>query len=155
MFKNLISSAANKYVVTLPDGEVKSIVLVDNCHGGRNMQEVWKLLKQLGCDIKPDKSVGDFGQGFIDESGWYHNRSESYKIAKSSGQPFNDQYTLPDNKLDSSCIRHFPEDTILSDMCSQPIYCCMRYEMMGECDCENQGVVWYTQNGELWLRTLL
>lgn len=102
-FKKMISNAATIYTITYPDGRTNNLVIADNCHGGRNTLEILMAFKELGCVIK----MGD--QGFIDESGIFHCRSESYKIAKASGQPFNDEYTLPGNKLDSSCIRHFPE----------------------------------------------
>lgn len=150
MFKNIIVSAANHYKVVLPNGEVvESLIIPDNCHFGRNMQDIIiKILKGLGCELTPHKESGDRGQGFINQNGEYFNRSDAYKIAKSSGQPFNDEYTLPDNKLDSSCIRHFDKSVVLSEICSQPIYCCMRNEMIGECDCENEGIIGYTE-GEL------
>jgi hypothetical protein len=113
MFKNLIVAAANAYDVYDDKGVfINTVVLVDNCHGGRNMSEVIKTFKLLGCSLKRSnlpEHDGDRQQGFIDECGHYHNRSESYKIAKQSGQWFNDEYTLPKNKLDSSCIRHFEE----------------------------------------------
>lgn len=107
MFVNMITCAATAYMVTLPDGSVREVILPDSCHGGRNMRETVQLLKELGCEVRMNKERKDRGQGFTDESGNFHDRSTSYEIAKSSNQPFNDEYTLPNNKLDSSCIRHF------------------------------------------------
>ncbi|QIW91109.1 hypothetical protein [Vibrio phage PG216] len=110
---NVISSAANAIRVTLPNGEQRDIVVADSCHFGRNMQSVFKLLKELGCTYEHRNELGDRGQGFINYCGEYFNRADSYEIAKESGQPFNDDYTLPDidgdgrKRLDSSCIRHF------------------------------------------------
>ncbi len=111
MHKNLILAAANQITVTKGDVE-KELILVDSCHFGRNMQEVMKFLREIGCTVDA-KGIGlpDRGQGFIDESSNFHYRSESYKIATASGQLFNDDYTLPDNKLDSSCIRHIPVES--------------------------------------------
>lgn len=102
-FKKMISNAASVYIVTYPDGRTMEIVITDNCHSGRNTIDILKAFVDLGCNIK----MGE--QGFIDESGIFHDRAESYRIAKASGQLFNDDYTLPGNRLDSSCIRHFPE----------------------------------------------
>lgn len=107
--KKLIMAAANKFDVFDQDGKkIKSITLVDSCHMGRNMQSVTSLLRDLGLQAKPSSDYyhRDRSQGFIDESCNYCDRSEAYKIAKSSGQLFNDKFTLPNNKLDSSCIRH-------------------------------------------------
>lgn len=111
MHKDMIMAAANIMKVELPDGELRNIIVPDNCHFGRNMKAIADLLKDVEC-IVDMKGIGlpDRGQGFIDQNGSYHNRSEAYLIAKNSGQPFNDQYTLPKNKLDSSCIRHFEYD---------------------------------------------
>ena len=108
MHTNMIMAAANTINVELPNGEERSLYLVDNCHFGRNMQSITSLLRDLGCTVD-SKCVGqeDRGQGFINQNGQFFNRSEAYLIAKSSGQAFNDEYTLPKNKLDSSCIRHF------------------------------------------------
>ena len=115
-FKKMIVAAANKYLVYDKDGNLlNQICLVDNCHGGRNMQTTIHMLRAAGLTVKPRTDEKDRGQGFIDECGLFHNRSEAYKIAKSSGQPFNDRYTLPNNKLDSSCIRHFDEGVDLKD----------------------------------------
>ena len=105
-FVNRIVAAANKYNVTTPDGSTQELVIVDAGHFCDNMQATIKLLKSLGCTLKLVDD-DDRGQGFIDESSNYHNRSEGYKIAKASGQEFNDEFTLPNDKLDSSCIRHF------------------------------------------------
>lgn len=116
-FINKIIAAANVYRVT-KDGVTADLVLVDNGHMCRNMQTILHFLKDIGCEVKARNDLEDRGQGFIDESGHYYNRSEAYVIAKASGQPFNDNYTLPDNKLDSSCIRHFPVGTKLSDYMS-------------------------------------
>lgn len=106
MIDNIVA-AASTLKVTTPEGKEHSLV-VDSCHSGRNMQAIRALLVEVGCKVDM-KGVGlpDRGQGFINQSGVFFDRSESYKIAKSSGQPFNDEYTLPDNKLDSSCITHF------------------------------------------------
>jgi hypothetical protein len=151
MTKNLILAAANRYFVTTPIGDVHEIVLVDSGHFCNNMQSVIKLLKALGCTLEEDTSVGDRAQGFIDESGRFHNRSEAYKIAKSSGQPFNSEYTLPNNKLDSSCIRHFGDYFELAEYIPTPVACCMRNEMGQECECENKGITSYKSqiNGDI------
>jgi len=117
MHKKMISAAANVYEV-YKDGEyLNDVTLVDCCHMGRNMQSVYHTLKALGCVLKPKKELGDNGQGFIDECGGFYNRSEAFKIASTSGQPFNPEFILPTNRLDSSCIRHFPEDSRLKDWC--------------------------------------
>lgn len=113
-FINKIVSAANVYQVTLGDVS-EQIVIPDNCHMGRNMQVITKLFRQLGCEVKSCNHLEDRGQGFIDESGIYYDRKQSYVIAKASGQPFNDNYTLPGNRLDSSCVRHFASDKTLHD----------------------------------------
>lgn len=113
--KNLIVCAANKYIVTKPNGDQETITIADSCHFGKSMQPIIKLLKEAGYELTPDKKCGDRGQGFLDESGNYHNRSEAYKIAISSGQPFNPEYTLPNKRLDSNCIRHFDESKSLKD----------------------------------------
>ncbi|ADX87927.1 hypothetical protein [Vibrio phage JSF13] len=115
MHKEIIMCAANRYWVKKPDGEEVNIVIADSGHFMPNMQAIIKLLKDLGCELTPDKSDGDRGQGFIGAASKYYSRSEAYKIVKESGQPFNDEYTLPHDKLDSSCIRHFPEDCDLKD----------------------------------------
>ncbi len=110
---NVISSAANAIRVTLPNGDVREVVVADSCHFGRNMQSVFKVIKELGGTIEHRYELGDRGQGFINYCGEYFNRADAYEIAKECGQPFNDNYTLPDNdgdgrlRLDSSCIRHF------------------------------------------------
>lgn len=104
-------AAANKYDV-FKDGElIKTITLVDSCHMGKNMQGVTELLREQGFDVKAAKGYyeRDRSQGFIDDSCNYYDRSEALNIAKSSGQLFNDEYILPNNKLDSSCIRHIAE----------------------------------------------
>lgn len=117
MHKKMISAAANVYEV-YKDGEyLNDVTLVDCCHMGRNMQSVYHTLKALGCTLKPKKELGDNGQGFIDECGGFYNRSEAFKIASKSGQPFNPEFILPTNRLDSSCIRHFPKDGRLKDWC--------------------------------------
>ena len=118
MNKKLISCAACKITLvheTLPQ---RDLILADNCHFGRNMQGFIKLFLELGYTIEHPKDT-DRGQGFLDESGNYLGRSEAYKIAVSSGQPFNSNYTLPDYKLDSSCIRHFPKTKHLVDFCKR------------------------------------
>lgn len=111
MHKDMIMAAANIMKVELPNGQKRSIIIPDSCHFGRNMKAIAQLLNDAGCVVDM-KGIGlpDRGQGFIDQNGSYHSRSEAYLIAKNSGQPFNDQYTLPNNKLDSSCIRHFEYD---------------------------------------------
>lgn len=141
--KNLILCAANRYFVTTPNGEVHHMVVADNCHFGNNMRSVLKLLKELGCELQPDKSDGDRGQGFLDESGNYHSRSEAYKVATTSGQTFNPEYTLPQKKLDSSCIRHFNDNKELLEYIPRKEGCCQRYEMLGECECGAGGVDYY------------
>ena len=107
MFKKTIVAAANIMRVTSKEGVTREITLVDNCHFGRNMAEVVHMLQAFGCEVRYHLPYEDRGQGFIDESGEYHSRGEAYEIVKASGQPFNEEYLLPDNKLDSSCIRHF------------------------------------------------
>ena len=108
MHTDMIMAATNIVKVTTPAGKVQDLVLIDNCHFGNNMREVIELLEELGCVVN-GHGVGlpNRGQGFINQRGQNFNRSEAYVIAKESGQAFNDQYTLPNNKLDSSCIRHF------------------------------------------------
>lgn len=106
---NLILCAANKIRVLKPNGETLNLIVADAGHFQKNMQSIFKLLRELGCDLGPDSSCDDNGQGFLDSFGEFHNRSDAYKIAIASGQPFNSEYTLPDDKLDSSCIRHFPK----------------------------------------------
>ncbi|AUR84712.1 hypothetical protein NVP1063O_045 [Vibrio phage 1.063.O._10N.261.45.C7] len=115
MFKNTIVAAANIMRVTSREGITREITLVDNCHFGRNMQEIIHMLKAFGCEVTGRLPYEDRGQGFIDESGCYHNRSEAYSIVKSSGQPFNEDYLLPNQKLDSSCIRHFKAEVSWED----------------------------------------
>lgn len=117
--KKLVSSAANQVVVT-KNGVATTLVVVDNCHFGRNMQAIFKLLREDDYDINYNPEMEDRGQGFIDESGNFMNRSEAYKLASTSGQPFNTQYVLPNSKLDSSCIRHFPAKLKLSSFCEKP-----------------------------------
>ena len=111
--KEIISHAANLAHCYNEDGElVETYVLGDNCHFGRNMQKLYCLLDSIYFKVKTSM---DGDQGFVTSNGTYLNRKESYKIAKSSGQPYNDKYTLKslkdDPELDSSCIRHFEEDT--------------------------------------------
>lgn len=115
MFKKMISAAANVFEVYDKNGNyLQDVTLVDCCHMGRNMQGVYHFLREeFGCTFKAKKELGDNGQGFVDESGHFHNRSDAFKIATSSGQPFNPEYTLSTNRLDSSCIRHFPEESNL------------------------------------------
>ncbi|CAL9993793.1 hypothetical protein VPHK567_0362 [Vibrio phage K567] len=117
MHVNIISAAANAIRVTYPDGSTEELVIADSCHFGRNMSGVMKALKKAGCTIEHRKELGDRGQGFINYCGEYFNRADAYEIAKASGQPFNDNYTLPSitedddrPRLDSSCIRHFDND---------------------------------------------
>lgn len=113
----MISAAANVFEVFDKEGNyLQDVTLVDCCHMGRNMQEVYHFLREgFGCTLKAKKELGDNGQGFIDESGHFYNRSNAFKIATSSGQPFNPEYILPTKRLDSSCIRHFPEEANLYD----------------------------------------
>lgn len=113
-FINNIMAAANVYEVQY-GSVVERLVLVDNCHMGRNMQSITKVLRSLGAEVRLCNELPDRGQGFIDECGTYHNRSDAYVIAKSSSQPFNDEYTLPGNRLDSSCIRHFSSTKTFND----------------------------------------
>lgn len=108
-YKRLILAAANRFDIFDQSGKkLKTITLVDSCHMGRNMQSVTSLLKELGLQVKvsSDYYHRDRSQGFIDESCNYFDRGEAYKIAKASGQFFNEKFTLPNEKLDSSCIRH-------------------------------------------------
>ncbi len=117
MFKKMISAAANVFEVFDKEGNyLQDVTLVDCCHMGRNMQGVYHFLREeFGCTFKAKKELGDNGQGFIDESGHFYNRSDAFKIATSSGQPFNPEFILPTERLDSSCIRHFPEEANLYD----------------------------------------
>lgn len=115
MFKHMISCAANVVDVSKDGKHLKTLVLPDNCHFGRNIQVIMKFLREEGYTVKANKDGLDRGQGFIDESGVYMGRGEAYTVAKESGQPFNDEHILPENKLDSSCIRHFPADCDLKD----------------------------------------
>jgi hypothetical protein len=104
----MIMAATNILKVITPEGKEHSIVVADSCHFGRNMQAILKLLKEVGCEVcAKGKGLPDRGQGFINQNGTNFNRSEAYTIAINSGQAFNNQYTLPNEKLDSSCIRHF------------------------------------------------
>ena len=110
--RNVIAAAANIADCFNENGElVKSIVLVDSCHFGRNMRQMYELLNEIYHKVK---TRGD-QQGFVNYCGEYYTRADAYKIAKASGQPFNDEFTLYSAsgvpKLDSSCIRHFNEDT--------------------------------------------
>lgn len=110
MHKDIIAAAANVYRVISPEGVTREITLVDSCHMGRNMQSTIAAFKAFGCEVQCINEMEDRGQGFINQNGHYFARSESYEIAIKSGQPFNKEYTLPRNKLDSSCIRHFKSD---------------------------------------------
>lgn len=112
--RKLISCAACKFKLVHPDLPDTELVVADNCHFGRNMQSVLKALKAAGYTIEYLHEEPDHGQGFLDESGNYLDRSEAYKVAITSGQPFNPEYILPEQKLDSSCIRHFPKHESLS-----------------------------------------
>lgn len=104
MHKQIITAAANIAKCYNKDGDlVKTYTLVDCGHYCKNMQELYKLLR----DVYPKVVTTADDQGFIDNSGNYYSREDAYTIAKNSGQPFNDEFTLPNNKLDSSCIRHF------------------------------------------------
>ena len=95
---HVIVAAANK-VEIWKDGEfVKDLVVVDNGHFCKNMQEIFKTLIELGCEVKYPKVCKDRGQGFIDCHGNFYNRSDAYQIAKKSGQLFNDEFTLGDRK---------------------------------------------------------
>lgn len=144
--KNLVLCAANRYFVTKPNGVVEHIVIADSGHFCNNMRDIIRLLKSLGCTLEADSSDGDRGQGFITQDGDYLSRSEAYKVATTSGQPFNPEYTLPNKKLDSSCIRHFNENKELSEYIPYKVGCCLRFEMMGECDCGKGGVWRYVSN---------
>lgn len=143
--KKMIIAAANKYDV-YKDGEVvmKDYVIVDAGHFLCNMKNTIKLLKGAGYSLTPVKDRNR-GQGFISENGEYYDRVDALEIVKASGQQFNPEYELSMGfiekglrGLDSSCLRHFPEDTLFSEMCDNflPQTCCMRKEMVGECDCE-------------------
>ncbi|MCP4989890.1 MAG: hypothetical protein GY928_28715 [Colwellia sp.] len=116
MHKLIITAAANR-VKCYNKGElVKELILVDNCHYGQNMRQIYKLLDNLY--DKVETSNGD-DQGFVDCHGKYYNRREAYKIASTSGQYFNEEYVLfssrDEPELDSSCIRHFREDKLWED----------------------------------------
>ncbi|UKA04819.1 hypothetical protein [Photobacterium damselae] len=113
-FHNVVLAAASKFVIKRGDYYSKEIVLVDNCHLGVNMLAAIGALQDAGWDVYPCHEQEDCGEGFIDENGAFHNRTEAMKIVKSSGQLFNGEYTLPEDKLDSSCIRHFPANKPLS-----------------------------------------
>lgn len=112
-FKHMVATAASRFLVTYPNGEMETIVVADVCHYGRNMQGVLSALKRAGCKINEMKSEVDRGQGFLDESGNFLNRRDAFMVATESGQPLNTKYVLVTKeglKLDSSCIRHFPDD---------------------------------------------
>lgn len=111
MHKDIVVCAANVYTCTGNGGVPVDLVFPDTCHMGRNMMAIVKFMRDNGIEVKLNNTLNDRGQGFIDQSGLYYDRSEAYTLAKESGQPFNNEYTLPKNKLDSSCIRHFKEDT--------------------------------------------
>lgn len=143
--KKMIIAAANKFNV-YKDGELvmEDYVIVDAGHYLRNMQNTLTLLRDSGHELKPVKDRTR-GQGFISECGEYFDRIDALAIVKAAGQQFNPEYELSMSfveegarGLDSSCLRHFPEDVSFSDMCDNflPEMCCMRMEMMGECDCE-------------------
>lgn len=106
--KHLVSCAATKVVVSKNGEQLEELIIPDVCHFGRNFQSICSFLKNQGYSVKNIHT--DESQGFLDESGLYLTRSEAYKVAKESGQPFNDKYTLPGKQLDSSCIRHFPDN---------------------------------------------
>lgn len=111
--RNLISCAACKVILkheTLPTQEV---IVADNCHFGRNTHGILDALQYAGYVISYPQDE-DMGQGFLDESGNFLTRKEAYKVAVTSGQPFNPEYVLGDASLDSSCIRHFPKHESLS-----------------------------------------
>lgn len=110
--KEIISHAANLAHCYDEDGVlIETYVLGDNCHFGHNMQKLYKLLDSVYYRVETSM---DGDQGFVTSNGKYLNRKDSYVLAKGSGQPYNDEFTLKSNKtspeLDSSCIRHFEED---------------------------------------------
>lgn len=110
MHKEIITCAANIYRVTNKEGVSTEVVIADAGHMCRVMKGVVDAFRLMGCEVVLCNEKEDRGQGFITNSSEYKTRSEAYTIAKGSGQPFNDEHTLPNNKLDSSCIRHFKED---------------------------------------------
>lgn len=120
--KRVVVAAANKLTVSV-GGEDQEVVLVDNCHFGRNMQRTLDVFKKAGLIYKSNKEgCRTRGQGFIDQNGVYMDRGEALEVAKASGQPINKEFILPSEhsgyeggNLDSSCIRHFEEDTPFVD----------------------------------------
>lgn len=119
--KTIVSHAANLAHCYNEEGElVETYVLGDNCHYGKNMQKLYKLLDSVY--HKVETSMGS-DQGFVTSNGQYLTRKDSYKLAKESGQHYNDKYTLKSTReepeLDSSCIRHFEEDKMWKDYLSK------------------------------------
>lgn len=107
-FHKVIGCAANLVEIWKDGKLIDTLVVADNCHFGKNMQQIFRTFEAVGCEVK--QIHRSEGQGFLDESGNYLTRSEAYKIASTSGQLFNPEYVLPGNELDSSCIRHFSAD---------------------------------------------
>ena len=108
-FKKVILCAANKFNVYKDGVFLRKLVICDAGHFLNNMQDMMDLLEDSGHVLEPIKD-SSWGQGFIDDVGEYYNREDAYKIAYESGQPLNQAYSLYDNSLDSSCLRHLPVD---------------------------------------------
>ena len=107
-FKKVILCAANKFNVYKDGVFLRELVICDAGHFLNNMQDMMDLLEDSGHVLEPVKD-SSYGQGFIGGVGEYYNREDAYKIAYKSGQPLNQAYSLSDNELDSSCLRHLPE----------------------------------------------
>ena len=108
-FKQVILAAANKFEVHKDGAFLRELVICDAGHFLNNMQDTMDLLEDSGHELKPVKD-SSYGQGFIGCVGEYYTREEAYKIAYESGQPLNQSYALSGDELDSSCLRHLPED---------------------------------------------
>ena len=108
-FKKVILCAANKFNVYKDGVFLREIVICDAGHFLNNMQDMMDLLEDSGHVLEPVKD-SSWGQGFLGCVGEYYNREDAYKIAYESGQPLNQAYSLSDNELDSSCLRHLPVD---------------------------------------------
>ena len=108
-FKQVILAAANKFEVYKDGVFLRELVICDAGHFLNNMQDTMDLLEDSGHELKPVKD-SSYGQGFIGCVGEYYTREEAYKIAYESGQPLNQSYALSGDELDSSCLRHLPED---------------------------------------------
>jgi hypothetical protein len=116
-FKQIILAAANIVRITSPEGITRELTLVDAMHFGKNMQAIMDAFEVMGCKVEPMVRYPDMGQGFIDNTGKYFDRTDSYHIANNSGQPMNKYYLLGEDSLDSSCIRHFPDTKAIVDFC--------------------------------------